>query len=685
MPLQLPNLDDRTFLDIVAEARALIPRYAPEWTDFNDSDPGMTLVQLFAWMTEMTIYRLNRVPDRLYLKFLQLLGFQLVPALPARAELTFRLDRKRMAELGVNTTIVPKGTQVAASGGGDEPPPVFETERGLNAIEAELKVIQTFDGFSYSPETEKNEALGQSFFPFGRNIRDDNSLLLGFDSPLPFPSVEFDLAFYLFRQDDARASFGKQPVQACIQDLERLPAPADTVWEFCNGQSWEALSLIRDDTRAFTRDGHISFQGPGGRAQKALMGIEKKEKLYWIRCRLVRSAYERPPRLDQVLTNTVAAVQTLTVEDEVLGGSDGSPNQRFTLEHKPVVANEVRDKDGSIIYQSTLVLQVEERPRLQPGPGLEVQPVFDTWQEVTDFFASTPDSPHYTLDRNTGEIRFGDGEHGRIPVANPDNPGANIVARIYQYGGGKAGNIPAGKIIEVQTAVDFVESVSNQRAAYGGADEERLEEAQLRARQSLKTHERAVTSEDFETLAMETPGARVRRAKAMPLVHPRFPGASVPGVVTVVVIPDSEDPRPMPSQETIGLVCAYLSKRRLLTTEVYVVPPTYHKVTIEVNLIARPQADLGEVKKEVNDRLLAYFHPFLGGEDGTGWEFGADIVYSDIFRQILDFDDVDRIYDKLVIYLDDERQPDSADVRLRPGELLYSEGHRIQVSYRERG
>ncbi|MBK9370585.1 MAG: GPW/gp25 family protein [Deltaproteobacteria bacterium] len=81
-PSSPPNLDDRRYENIVSEARALIPQYCPEWTNLGDADPGMTLVQLFAWMTEMTIYRLNRVPDKTYVHFLNFIGEERRPALP---------------------------------------------------------------------------------------------------------------------------------------------------------------------------------------------------------------------------------------------------------------------------------------------------------------------------------------------------------------------------------------------------------------------------------------------------------------------------------------------------------------------------------------------------------------------------------------------------------------------------
>ena len=91
MPLPVPDLDDRSFQDLVNEARRRIPLYCPEWTDHNLSDPGITLIELFAWMTEVLIYRLNKVPEKNYVKFLELLGVRLAPATAASAEVTFRL------------------------------------------------------------------------------------------------------------------------------------------------------------------------------------------------------------------------------------------------------------------------------------------------------------------------------------------------------------------------------------------------------------------------------------------------------------------------------------------------------------------------------------------------------------------------------------------------------------------
>src|SRR3954466_1550184 len=95
MPLEanLPVIDDRTFDDIVTEVRTRIARYTPEWapvwTDVNDNDPGITMVQVFAWLTDLLLYRMGKVPELNYLKFLELLGIEIRAAEPATAEITF--------------------------------------------------------------------------------------------------------------------------------------------------------------------------------------------------------------------------------------------------------------------------------------------------------------------------------------------------------------------------------------------------------------------------------------------------------------------------------------------------------------------------------------------------------------------------------------------------------------------
>ena len=129
MSLPVPNLDDRSWKQIVDEAVRLIPRYAPEWTNHNASDPGITLLELYAWMTEMVIYRLNKVPEKNFLTFLDLIGVRLKPPEPARAVLELSPSEGAEGELTVR-----KGTQVATlqAAGGD--PVTFETLRDITLL-----------------------------------------------------------------------------------------------------------------------------------------------------------------------------------------------------------------------------------------------------------------------------------------------------------------------------------------------------------------------------------------------------------------------------------------------------------------------------------------------------------------------------------------------------------------------
>src|SRR4051812_34483891 len=136
MPLSAPNLDARTFEDLVAEAKARIPRYTPEWTDFNESDPGIVLVQLHAWLTETILYQLNRVPDAQFIKFLQLLGIDRRPATPARADVSFAL-KKTVAD----PVVIPRGTRIGVADPDLEQPPVFETDRSLIALPGRLAEV----------------------------------------------------------------------------------------------------------------------------------------------------------------------------------------------------------------------------------------------------------------------------------------------------------------------------------------------------------------------------------------------------------------------------------------------------------------------------------------------------------------------------------------------------------------
>lgn len=663
MPLTdyLPAIDDRRYDDIVAEIRTRIARYAPEWrpgqsawTDVNDNDPGITLAQVFAWQADMLLYRLNKVPALNYIKFLELLGIELAPAEPAAAEVTFPLKTTPGTPPII---VVPSRTALSADPGDGQPPLTFETVQALTALRAKLDAVLVKEFLDYNDVTSANDDAVHGYAPFGSTAPDTAELALGFNDPGPEPIPETELDLAIVVQGDTGASGYLQ----CTGVQSPRCAPARVHWDYWNGTRWVQLKLLKDDSLAFTRSGHVRLRLPAAGSMQTLKLVPTQSTArYWIRAVLDKGQYENPPSILAIRTNTVAVEQAQTFQDEVLGGSDGSRNQVFQLANKPVVGGSLR-------------LEIQ-----QSDTG------YEPWTEVPDFFGAGPADEDYVLNRTTGRILCGDGVNGAIPVAYVNNPDGNVVAREYRVGGGMRGNVGAGLITTMLSPIPGVDdgAVGNLQAAFGGRDEETLDDAKKRAPQSIKSRNRAVTAEDFEFLA--TRAGNVRRAKALPLYDPRFPGTPVPGVVSVIVVPDSQAPNPMPSDGTLRAVCACLDARRLLTTELYVLRPQYQLIEITGLVIADDTADLATVSQAIDAALVQYFHPLTGGEDGLGWPFGGTIYYSRVYQHVFAVDGVASIT-TLTITLDGVPYPACTDVPLAAHALLYSQTHGVDVQYASDG
>lgn len=636
-----PVIDNRTFDDIVAEARTRIPRYTAEWTDFNDGDAGMALVQLMAWMTELLIYRMNQVPDLAYVKFLELIGITLTPASPAQALVSFAVQKNWPD----GTVTLPLRSQIAAPATDGSGNVIFETSRPLVVFAAQLDAVRSFVGGVYVDLTAANQAADTPWAPFSGNGDPGTCLVLGFTYDGAFPArSELALTFWLAEGGNlGPVTCGAAPVTPGTK----------LVWEAFDGTYWRNITLLKDETLALTRSGQVFLKTPDpGVMQRATLPTAADHPRYWLRVRVEVKDWDIVPQLLAVRANTVRADQGETIEGEILGGSDGTAGQSFTLSGSPVL-------DG------TLVLQVDE------GEG------FVTWKEVDDFTGAGPNDLVYVLDRGAGRITFGDSRNGHIPVANSALPNSNIMALTYRFGGGTRGNVAAGALANLLTPVDGIDlaRVANLFAADGGSNEETLAEAKARAGQALQNRGRAVTAADFEMIARQA--GPVGRAKALPLVHPSFPGVQVPGVVTVVIIPDIPGLAPLPSDTLLRQVCACLDAARLLTTEVYVTPPTYLPVKISAELYASPDIDTAALQTQAVAALDQLFHPITGGTDGTGWQFGGTIYFSVVLRALIDLP-VRRV-GNVTIELDGTAWPPCTDVPLPPLALLASAAHEISV------
>ena len=438
---------------------------------------------------------------------------------------------------------------------------------------------------------------------------------------------------------------GLPPPLPCGGGASPVYAPASVVWEYWAGSDWASLKVLGDNTLAFTEPGIVQLKLPAtGQLAPAKLGGKTDKVRAWLRARLASALYENVPVLTYIATNAVTAHAAQTVQSEVVGGSAGTPNQTFTLSSTPVL-------DG------TLVLQIDE------GSG------FTTWTEVDDFAAAGPDQNVYMLDDGSGVITFGDGVlHGAIPTANPSNANGNIVALTYRFGGGANTNIGAGTALTLMTSLPGIDTsnVNTPFAAFGGSDEEALQDAIDRAPEALQSQNRAVTVADFEMLAKQA--GPITRAKALPLTNPNFPGQTVPGTVTVIIVPDAPGPAPMPSAGLLRTVCAYLDARRLITTELYVCAPTYVPVTITLDVLAQPDADTGTVEIAVEAAITKLLDPRTGGTAGTGWPFGGTIYFVDVLRAAL-VANVIRVAD-VAITLQGITAPACTDVPITAGALV---------------
>ena len=641
MPLEPPDLDDRTFEDIFEELRSLIPRYTPEWTDYNEHDPGITMLHLFSYLSEIMIYRLNRVPEKNYIEFLRLIGEELKPAEPAKADLNFTLKLSD-TEASTKTLTIPAGTQVTAKGEDGEEI-IFETDTEVNSFAASVKQIAVYDTTGYLNETTLCQTPGTFFYAFGKDAKIGSKLYIGFDKTIP-PDEVVKLRIELYTQD--LPSVGAH----CALDEQYLFPSVTTGWEYWDGSSFAQLSVLEDSTRGLIQSGDLQFISSSAMASLVNSPLDTDdEDIFWLRCSFIEGHYEIAPRIEAVWTNTVCVSNAVTIRDEIVDGSNNLPNQSFKLYNCPVLSG-------------TLVLQVDE------GRG------FEAWTEVIDLNASESLDKHYTLKRENGTVCFGDGIHGKIPAGGYNN----IKASVYRYGGGAAGNVAASEISELKSTIAEVDTVTNPEAAAGGRDEETLEEIKQRAPKELKTRNRAVTNQDFENIALGTPCIRVARAKTLELFHPDYPGSEIPGSVTVIVVPYSEDKKPYPSKNFITTVCYHLNKHRLLTTELHVMAPCYEEISIEASVITDVNSSPGNVKLEILNRLDTFLNPLKGGPAGTGWEFGRTVYYSEVFEEILKISGVARV-EKVILKKNGIASMECKNVELAKNSLVYSGDHNIIV------
>ncbi|MDJ0597830.1 MAG: baseplate J/gp47 family protein [Crocosphaera sp.] len=659
--LDSPNLDDRTWQEIVDQAKSLIPTYAPEWTDHNPSDLGITLIELFAWLVEGLTYRLNRVPNKNFIEFLNLIGVTRDPATPASSWLTYSLAA------GTTPLHIPKGSQAATRQTETEAAVVFETNRELKVLPINIKIALHGRQFAtndwrYQDITSELVAAplsGKTFSLAGSSNGTGSSfyLFLGFDN-----ASEENLSLNI--------NFSK-PAPALPSPAIRSGLSIQTYYFLGNGTRTE-ITTFDDETNLFQKNGSIALtvpsdwdsSEPASFSPDAFLPDDDTDPvtqpLFWLGI-FVQNQIDQPLDLgiNHVLINSVPATNALTIsEPELLGTSNGKPFQFFELVNRPLFK-----QPGLATPYSHLLIQVRE-----PQVGGSFGPWTD-WTHEDNFPAGSDltdprQGRYFRLNPVTGMINFGNYDpetspdgHGRIPPL-----GSEIQALTYRYvaDSGAKGNVPPETITVVRTPQPGITGVTNLGPATGGSNEETIEDAKRRGPEILRHRDRAFSAEDFEFLAKEAT-TDISTVRCLP---PRLFNSSydnLPSRVSegdpwtygninrsvnyanVIIVPKAplSDERPVPSESLLQEVSAYLDERRVLTSLLHVTAPRYLPINVVTDIrIWQRALDIGLVTS-LNDfrstivaKITKFLHPVLGGPDQNGWEVGQDIVISNLLEII---------------------------------------------------
>jgi predicted phage baseplate assembly protein len=645
MALPVPNLDDRRFQDLVDEAKRLVQQRCPEWTDHNVSDPGVTLIELFAWMTDQVVYRLNRVPDRNYVKFLELIGVTLFPPTAARTQVTFWLSAPQP-----DTVTIAGGTQAATVRTDTSEAVVFATTDDLPIVPCSLERLGSMvDGKTYRDHTEALQKAS-GIYGFQEVPQPGDALYVGLSDAVPSNAV--------------RLRFN-----AHIEGVGVDPTNPPLAWEAWTGDEWEPCELDTDTTGGLNRDGDVILHVPKGHVASLI----SKQRAGWLRARVTETAEGQPPYSASpsvtgltaiTIGGTADAVNAELVRGEEIGISAGVPGERFALKRGPVVPG-----DGALVMEAA---------------GDEG---WDEWALVSDFAGSGPDERHFTLDVAAGEVRLGpavrlaDGTMRRYGAVPPK--GAHLRVREYRVGGGRRGNVAPRSLTVLKSSIPFVSRVENRRPARGGVDGEDIENAKARGPIRLRARGRAVTTEDYEQLAREA-APEVARVRAVAAGD----GADA-GSVRVLVVPSavSEQGRLrfdqlVPSEDTLQTITDRLEECRVIGTRAQVEPPVYRGITVVARLRARPKVNPARLQEEALQALNEYFHPITGGPDGTGWPFGRPINVGEVYSVLQGLRGTEIVEDARLFGADPvtgQRGQQTQRLELEPHALVFSYEHQVLV------
>ena len=585
---------------LAREIWALAPAYTPDWTNLEPFDAGYALVQLFDSMGDPVLRRLNRLPEKIFVEFLRTAGVSPRPAQTASVFLTFTASEAAPAAVTVGAGF--QVTAQAADGSGQTV--FFETENTVYVTPARIESSFTSSG-QLAQELDIEGSGDAGFLPLGAQPVAGSALLLGLTANAPIgPSLS--LGFQVVAEQGAPPPASAGGTSATAD----LPQPL-LGWEYFDAGSYQPFEVIRDDTGSLQQTGIVELALPKLWRAGTPDGITSTVPLRWLRLRVVHGEFANTPRLGVLSLNVARASSGRTIRGEVLRFLPGSRRRRMRLSQHPVIG-------GSL----ELVIA-------SGGP----EPRETVWAEIADLRQAGPSDTVYQFNPTTGEIVFGDGVHGALVPSGS----RNVVARRYRIGGGATDAVEAEEVNRLRQSIPFLTSVSNPEPATGGRDEETLDQAWRTGPERIRSRNRAVTIADYSLLALDAPGAEIRRAHAIATVHPLYAGASLPGLVTVLVVPpEGAAEPPTPTSDTLAAVAAYVAGTVAPAgVQVVAAAPRYHIVSVRGRLVARRNADVSAIVRLSLQAVDEFVHPLRGGEDRQGWPFGGILHYQALVRRLL--------------------------------------------------
>lgn len=558
-----PNLFQRRFQDLMEIGRARLPSLAPEWTDHNAHDPGITLMELLAWVAEAQLYSLSHVSRDERLAYAALLGLSPAGTRGASGLIwSDRLDPNSPATTFKASIVIPEDAIINVI---DAETPTFRPSHRLLWVPGRIEKLETRNVNGRTTDhTITNERGGLPFMPFGERTGKRDALKM------------------TFACRDRLGLFGREDTKGALWPIGVVVAPplggaVDLTRSIDTGRPSLAVTLVADDETFALSIASDSTQGllTTGTLLLDLDSVTNapgKLKTFTIELRSP-NGFPRPPRVLRIEPNVIPILQGRTVPGElhVANGLPdwtfelGVPGLRFTSDQEPVK------------------VEVEEPAGLK------------TWRRCERLSKSGPNDDVYEFDAVTGKVTFGNGVNGRIP------PQQSQVLVTYAVSDGEEGNVARNRKWKV-TGVAGTFGVNPDPITGGSASSGWIDDRREARRRSRDDHA-LVSADDIETAAKALPLLEVARAW-VPEPDDRMPRT---GVVTVVVLRsragNKEPEKPPESGQWLEAIRRSLAARMPLASRLVVAAPRYVEFSVHAVLEAESNQNPSEIKKRVEGEL----------------------------------------------------------------------------------